>query len=274
MAELALEPSPPAPYRWLRTAGWGFARVFSVLALAVAWEVAARSGAFTPYMLPALSAVLERIWNDLVQGELLLNTGVTLYRALTGFLIGAVAGIVLGMAVSRNAIANWFFDPIISVGFPMPKIAFLPVMMLWLGVYDVSKISMVVLDAIFPVVTATVIGIRGVERELLWSARNFGASERDLLREVVLPAASPQIFTGLQVALPIALIVDIVAEMKMGGVGLGGAMITASRFADSPGVFAGIVEIALAGYVLVRLMALLRRRMLLWHPEALAPATV
>ena len=87
LAELALEPSPPPPYRWLRTAGWGFARVFSVLALAVAWEVAARSGAFTPYMLPALSAVLERIWNDLVQGELLLNTGVTLYRALTGFLI-------------------------------------------------------------------------------------------------------------------------------------------------------------------------------------------
>jgi ABC-type nitrate/sulfonate/bicarbonate transport system permease component len=91
---------------------------------------------------------------------------------------------------------------------------------------------------------------------------------------VVLPAAAPQIFTGLQVALPIALIVAIVAEMKMGGVGLGGAMITASRFADSPGVFAGIVEIAVAGYVLVKLMAVLRRRLLLWHPEALAPATV
>ncbi len=85
----------------------------------------------------------------------------TLYRALAGFAIAAVAGIVLGMAMSRSALAHWFFDPIISVGFPMPKIAFLPVLMLWLGVYDVSKISMVVLDAIFPVVTATVIGIRG-----------------------------------------------------------------------------------------------------------------
>ena len=274
LAELAREPSPPAAYGWLRAAGWGFARVFSIVALAVAWELAARSGAFTPYMLPALSAVLERIWNDLIHGELLLNTGVTLYRALTGFLIGAVAGIVLGMSICSNRVANWFFDPIISVGFPMPKIAFLPVVMLWLGVYDTSKITMIAVEAIFPVVTATIVGIRGVERELLWSARNMGAGERELLWQIALPAALPQIITGLQVALPIALIVAIVTEMFMGGYGLGGAMNTASRFADLRGVFAGIVEIAVVGYALVKGMALLRRRLLLWHQEALEPTTV
>src|SRR5215471_12987906 len=194
-----------ARYRWVQRAGWGFARVFSILALALAWELAARSGAFTPYMLPALSAVLQRVWSDLLTGDLLLNTGVTLYRALTGFFIGAVAGIALGMGISRNRFTNWFFDPIISVGFPMPKIAFLPVVMLWLGVYDVSKITMIAVEAIFPVVTATVVGIRGVERELLWSARNMGAGERELLWQIALPAALPQIITGLQVALPLAL---------------------------------------------------------------------
>src|SRR5262249_50612514 len=104
-----------AAYRWPATAGWGFARVFSLVALAVAWELAARSGAFTLYMLPALSAVLARIWSDLVAGDLVLNTGVTLYRALTGFLIGAVAGVAMGMAISRNRFTHWFFDPIISV---------------------------------------------------------------------------------------------------------------------------------------------------------------
>jgi ABC-type nitrate/sulfonate/bicarbonate transport system permease component len=180
---------------------------------------------------------------------------------------------VLGMAMSRSTGVNWFFDPVISVGFPMPKIAFLPVIILWLGFYDVSKITMVVLDAIFPVVTATIAGIRGVERELIWSARNMGASERQVLRDVVLPAALPQIFTGLQVALPIALIVAIVAEMLMGGYGLGGAMNTASRFADSRGVFAGIVEIGVVGYCLVKAMALVRRRLLIWHQEAQDPAT-
>ena len=133
---------------------------------------------------------------------------------------------------------------------------------------------MVAVEAIFPVVTATVVGLRGVERELIWSARNMGASERDLLWQIALPAALPQIITGLQVALPIALIVAIVTEMYMGGYGLGGAMNTASRFADSRGVFAGIVEIAVIGYAMVKAMSLARRRLLLWHQEAVAPSTV
>jgi ABC-type nitrate/sulfonate/bicarbonate transport system permease component len=253
----------------LRLAPW-----LSVLALALAWELFARSGAVTPFMLPKLSTVLERIGADAASGELWQNLGLTLYRSLTGFAVAAIAGVALGFAVTYSRAMRWLFDPLISVGFPMPKIAFLPIITLWLGFHDLSKISMVVFDAIFPVVTATMAATLAVERELLWSARNLGASERELLHEVVFPAALPQIMTGLQVALPIALIVAIVAEMKMGGVGLGGAMITASRFADSPGVFAGIVEIALAGYVLVRLMAALRRRLLAWHPEASAPATV
>jgi len=274
IASRAPSPARALALRLLRAAGWGCARAFSVVALALAWEWFARSGAVTPFMLPRLSLVLERIWSDLVGGELLLNTGVTVYRAMAGFLIAAVAGIVLGMAISRGRLAHWFFDPIISVGFPMPKIAFLPVVILWLGVYDLSKISMVVLDAIFPVVTATVIGIRGVERELVWSARNMGAGEREILWQISLPAALPQIITGLQVALPIALIVAVVTEMLMGGYGLGGAMMTASRFADSRGIFAGIVEIAVVGFVLVKAMAILRRWLLLWHQEALAPSTV
>jgi ABC-type nitrate/sulfonate/bicarbonate transport system permease component len=262
------------PRVWLGTVGWGVVRSLPILALALGWEALARSGAVTPFMLPALSAVLERIWTDAVAGDLLINAGLTLYRAIAGFLIAASVGIVLGMAMSRNVGVRWLFDPIISVGFPMPKIAFLPVVMLWLGVYDTSKIAMVVLDAIFPVVTATIVGIQGVDRHLLWSARNMGASERELLWQIVLPAAFPQIMTGLQVALPIALIVAIVAEMLMGGYGLGGAMVHASRFADSRGVFAGIVEIAVVGYALVKAMALVRRRVLVWHQEALAPSTV
>jgi ABC-type nitrate/sulfonate/bicarbonate transport system permease component len=253
----------------LRLAPW-----LSVAAVAIAWEAFARSGAVTPFMLPRFTVVVERIWSDAASGDLWQNLGLTLYRSLLGFLVASLLGIGLGFAVSYNRVVRWLLDPLISVGFPMPKIAFLPIITLWLGFHDVSKISMVVFDAVFPVLTATIAATVAVERELLWSARNLGASRGEILHEVVFPAALPQIMTGLQVALPIALIVCIVAEMKLGGVGLGGAMITASRFADSPGVFAGIVEIALAGYVLVRLMALLRRRMLLWHPEALAPATV
>jgi len=257
-----------------RAVALGAARALPIVALLLVWEGIAQSGRVTPFMLPAFSDVAVRIWNDAVAGDLLLNTRVTLYRALVGFLIAAVGGIAIGAAMARSAVARWFFDPIISVGFPMPKIAFLPIIILWLGLFDVSKIAMVVFDAIFPVVTATIAGIAGVERELIWSARNMGARERELIWQIVLPAALPQILTGLQVALPLALIVAIVAEMAMGGYGLGGAMLTASRFADSRGVFAGIVEIAVVGYVLIKAMALLRRHLLAWHQEAMEPTTI
>ena len=253
---------------------WAGARVFSIVLLLAAWELLARSGMFTHYQLPALSDVLVRIWDDAVAGDLWINTGLTLYRALTAFAICAVFGVAIGMAMSRNKIANWFFDPIISVGFPMPKIAFLPVVILWLGVFDLSKITIIVVDAIFPVIAATLIAIAGVDKELIWSARNMGASNRELLTQIVLPAASPQIMTGLQVALPLSLIVAVVAEMLMGGYGLGGAMMTASRFANSTGVFAGIVEIAVVGFCMVKIMALIRRRLLIWHQEAHDPSTV
>jgi ABC-type nitrate/sulfonate/bicarbonate transport system permease component len=114
-----------------------------------------------------------------------------------------------------------------------------------------------------------------VERELIWSARNMGANDRELLTQIMLPAALPQIMTGLQVALPLplTLIVAVVAEMLMGGYGLGGAMMTASRFANSAGVFAGIVEIAVIGYCLVKAMAVARRRLLIWRQEANEPTT-
>lgn len=245
-----------------------------LIVLVLGWEALSRSGVVSTFLLPPLSAVLQRVWDDALSGDLTINLGMTLYRALTGFAIAGIGGVALGILMTRNKFIGWFFDPIVSVGFPMPKIAFLPIFMLWLGLYDVSKISMATFNAIFPVIVATIAAAEGIDRQLLWSARSLGASERQLLREIILPAALPQIMTGLQVALPVSMIVTIVTEMLMGGQGLGGAMIAASRFADSPGVFAGIVEIAIAGLCLVKGIALLRRRLLIWHQEAQAPTTV
>ncbi len=146
--------------------------------------------------------------------------------------------------------------------------------MLWFGVYDVSKIGMIVFDAIFPVITATIVGLQGVGREFIWSARNMGASPQRVLWQIALPAALPQIMTGLQVALPIALIVAIATEMLMGGAGLGGAMLEDSRQADSPAVFAGLIEMTAVGYCAIKLMAVARRRLLLWHQETQQPAGI
>jgi taurine transport system permease protein len=97
----------------MRRLAWGALRLAPVVVLLAAWEVFARSGAVTPFMLPALSTVAERIYDDALGGDLFINIGVTLYRALTGFAIAAVGGVVLGAAMARNAAVRWFFDPII-----------------------------------------------------------------------------------------------------------------------------------------------------------------
>ena len=240
----------------------------SVIALLIGWELLARSGTFTTFLLPPLSLVLERVWEDVTSGALFVNLSLTLYRAGIGFAVSAVLGIAVGILIARIRFFHWFFDPVVSVGFPMPKIAFLPVFMLWFGLYDFSKISMIAFDCIFPVIAATVAATQSVETQIIWSARSLGAKDRTILWEIMLPAALPQILTGLQIALPIALIVAIVCEMLMGGEGLGGAMIQSSRFADSPGVFAGILEIAVAGWCVIKGQEWIRRKLLIWHQES------
>jgi ABC-type nitrate/sulfonate/bicarbonate transport system permease component len=248
--------------------------MFVPLALLAAWELLTRFGGFTTFMLPAPTSVAERIFADITGADFYINLAATLYRMSLGFGIAAAGGVALGLLMHRNRLAHWFFDPIVSVGFPMPKIAFLPVFILWFGLYDGSKITIIAVNAIFPIITATLAGLQGVERELVWSARSLGASERRVGWEIVIPAALPQILTGVQVALPTALIVAIISEMMMGGYGLGGAMMESSRLLDSDGVFAGIVEIAVVGHCVITAMVLIRRHLLAWHPETQEPTTI
>jgi ABC-type nitrate/sulfonate/bicarbonate transport system permease component len=244
----------------------------SILLLLAFWESVAHSGMVTAYLLPPIEAVVLRIGQDIASGEVFVNLGLTLFRTLVGFSVAAVIGIVLGVLMWRSRIVFWFFDPIISMGFPMPKVAFLPIFILWFGLFDLSKIMLIIVNAVFPIVVSTVAGLHQVERELIWSARSMGASERRVSFEIVPCAALPQILTGLQVALPISLIVAVVTEMIMGGGGLGGSMIESARYLISAGVFAGIVEIAVAGFLLIKGMELIRHRLLVWHVETAPPA--
>jgi ABC-type nitrate/sulfonate/bicarbonate transport system permease component len=233
-----------------------------------AWEIVTRLGLVHPFLLPRLSDVLVRVASDAWTGTLFADLGLTLYRALVGFAIAAVLAIPLGVLMARNKGVRWFFDPLISIGFPMPKISFLPIFILWFDIFDTSKIIMIAFSCFFPIVAATYAGTEGVDKWAIWSARALGAKDGQVLREIVLPLALPQILTGLQIALPVGLITTIVTEMLMGGRGIGGAMIHAGRFADSVGVYAGIVEIALMGTLVIRLLERLRARLLVWHAEA------
>jgi ABC-type nitrate/sulfonate/bicarbonate transport system permease component len=236
-------------------------------AILLAWEILARQQIVTPFLLPAMSVVVARVLEDLTSGQLLFDVGLTLYRAFAAFALAAAIGVALGLLMARLATVRWFFDPLVSIGLPMPKLALLPIFMLWFGLFDLSKILIVALSASFQIIIATWAAAHAVEKELIWSARSLGASERQTLWEVVLPAALPQILTGLQIAMPICLIVILVTEMIMGGGGLGDTMLQSARYVDSPGVFAGIVEIGLLGYFVIKGMEALRRHLLAWHQE-------
>ena len=240
----------------------------SIIVLLLAWEILASSGVFTPFLLPKFSVVAERVASDMATGVWFINIGHTLYRAIIGFSAAAVLGVPLGILMARQKTIRWFFDPVISIGFPAPKVAFLPIFILWFDLFDTAKIVLVAFTAIFPIVAASWAGTFTVDKHFIWSARSLGATNREVLSEIILPAAMPQILTGLQIALPISMIVALVTEFLMGGQGLGGAMIEAQRFGDSPGVFAGIVSIALAGFIMIKSLEYLRRRLLSWHSEA------
>jgi ABC-type nitrate/sulfonate/bicarbonate transport system permease component len=248
---------------------WGrsLRRWSSIILLAVAWETGARLHIVSDFLLPPMSVVLTRLFEDTISGDLLEGLWLTMLRCFAGFAISGIAGVIIGVTIARIGVMRWFFDPLVSAGNPMPKIAFLPIFILWFGVFDLSKILMVAFSSVFPVIVATWAATESVDKYMVWSAQSLGVGRRRLLWEIALPAAMPEVFTGLQVALPIALIVDIISEMAMGGEGLGGSMMTSMRFADSPGVFSGIVAIALAGSALVKLMEIVRARLLVWHAE-------
>jgi ABC-type nitrate/sulfonate/bicarbonate transport system permease component len=233
------------------------------------WEFAARERLVSSFLLPAFSRVVARLWEDVASGQIFVLAGQTFLRLLISYSIALVLGIALGILMARVRLVRWLLDPLVSIGLPTPKIAFLPIFVLWFGVFDAPKVAMSIVACIFPLIAGTWSGTQGVDKYLLWSAENLGATRRELLLHVIFPAALPQILTAMQVALPIAFIVVIITEMLTGGNGLGGSMIEAARLAESAAVFAYLIVIGLMGFALLIGLQMARRRILSWHPEVL-----
>ncbi|QLG28794.1 ABC transporter permease [Halorarum halophilum] len=238
--------------------------IYSLVIVLVLWELVAQFGLIHYYFLPPLSDILLRFYELTVSGEMLYNAYLTLRRALVGLAIASVLGIVVGILCARNAAVNWFFDPIIKIGYPVPIISLIPVFMLWFGIGDVSKIIMVAVGTFWPVAVNARDSTRQVEQNLVWSARMMGTGNGRLLRRVILPAAAPGILTGLQIAMPLSLIITFVFEMVAGGGGLGALEIEGVRSFESTQVYAAIIAIMLVGIGLDRILRFARGRLLHW----------
>ena len=176
-----------------------------------AWELAARAGWVDPLFLPSLTAALQSMLAN--AGMLASDAGMSLMRAFTGLFIGASAGLTVGMLMARYRVIDSFVDPLIAAIFPTPKLALFPLLMVWLGLGEASKIGLVAITAFFPVAINTYAGMRNVDKFLIWNARSKGANAFQLLMQVMLPAALPFIFTGFRVATSFSFLLVVAAEM-------------------------------------------------------------
>lgn len=239
-----------------------------LVGLVVVWELVATLGLVPSQALPHTWVVGETLVDLLAAGTLFDLAAVTAGRAFVAFLLAIVIGVALGLAMAQFRAIGWFFDPIISLGFPIPKVTLVPIYVLWFGFGDVPTVALAVTSAVFPIVIATYDGARGVKRELIWSARSMGVSRLRIAREVVLPAALPSIFNGVQIALFLSFVVVVVAEMVTAGGGLGQMLTESVRFFQTATTIAAVITVAVIGLVSDRLFRMLRGRMLEWTDDA------
>jgi len=241
-------------------------RRLTLLAVALlAWELLARSGWFSPITFPSLARIGGEFGRLMVQAAPLGEAAASLHRALAGFALAAAVGVALGVLMGRSAAAAALLDPLFSATYPIPKIALFPIFIFLFGIGSLSKIVLVFLECLYPIVINTCAGTRAVERVLVWSALNMGASRQRILWRVVVPAAAPYLFAGFRVALPIAMIVVIITEMISSADGLGYLVIYALASLRTDRMLAVVVGIALLGLALDRLLVLLRDRLVFWE---------
>lgn len=245
---------------------WRAVRRVALLVLAMAaWELLARSGRFSPILFPSLVAVGREAALLATQGEAWTEVWRSLYRALGGFALAAVVGVLVGLWMGRSPLAASLLDPLLSGTYPVPKIALLPIFIFVLGIGSLSKVALVFLECLYPIVINTYYGARAVDRVLVWSARNMGASPGRVLCRVVLPAAAPFVFAGFRVALPVAMIVVVITEMISSADGLGYLVIYALASLDTDRMLAAVVAIAALGVGLDGLLVRLRDRLVFWE---------
>ena len=236
-----------------------------ILPLLVAWEVAARSGLWSPLIFPSLVKISTELVSFFGRSEYLHEAWVSLYRAFAGFALAAAVGVPIGMVMGRSRWAAGLLDPLFSGTYAVPKLALFPIFIFVFGIGSLSKVALVFLECLYPIVIVTSQGARGVNPVLLWSARNMGASRAAILRRVVIPATTPFIFAGFRVAVPVAMIVVVITEMVSSADGLGYQVIYALSSLRTDRMLAVVVVIAALGWLLDRGLVMLRNRLVYWE---------
>lgn len=261
----AAGPSPHAgaPARdWSRTRLSGFVLVAALLLL---WELSARLAWVVSDNWPPFSSVLRAVVQGLASGELSAVLGDSLYRMLAGFAAGCAAGVAAGLLLGSHRPLEWLVRPQIEVLRTLPSPAIVPPLILFLGVDDALKIFIVAMAVFFPVFISTLSGVRGADETLRLTARTFGLGRLATLRKIVLPAALPATLAGMRTALSLALIMTVTAEMISGASGVGHYLMSMQYALRADMMYASVICLSAAGYLLNRLFLVFERRLLFWN---------
>ena len=243
----------------------GLLRYAPVLILFAAWEALTVSGVVSTAMLPHLSAVGAAFLDMLASGELLTNAARSLTRAAAGLAAAIVVGVAAGVLMARFRAFRLLVNPIVQIFYPMPKSALIPVMMIWFGLGDSSKIALIFLGCLLPVIVSAYNGARGVPPALTWSALSLGAGRARVLVDVILRAASPEILSGIRTAVAFAFILMVSSEFVIAKDGLGSLISSLGDGGVYPAMFAVILTVAAAGFAADRLYGAFARRQLRWR---------
>ena len=233
--------------------------------MAVAWEASTRFHLVSELALPPLSNVVSA-WVRLAAGGELLTHGIdSLYRTTAGLLCAVLAGSLLGVLMGWSRLCDTIFGPLVRMLYPLPKSALIPMMALWLGFGDASKIVLIFLGCTLPVAISAYNGARGVDRTLVWSARALGASRTRTLFDVVMPGALPELMSGIRIALATSFILLVSSEFIAARKGLGFMIGVLGEGGVYDAMFAAVLTVALLGFIADRLYLMAMRRVLRWR---------
>jgi NitT/TauT family transport system permease protein len=240
------------------------ARVLGLLALVLAWEAVTRTGWVPALFLPSPLGVLSAAAEMLATGEMAVHIATSLQRIVLGFGLGALGGVTVGLAVGVFSLAEAIGNPLIAATFPIPKIALLPLLILWLGIGEASKVAVIMLGVFFPMAINTYTGVRHADPLLVRAAVSFGAGRWSVIRKVLLPSALPMIFAGLKLGAGTSLLLLVAAEMIAASSGIGFLILNAQNLMETTKLMVGIVLLSLLGLASHWLLVRLERAALPW----------
>ena len=225
------------------------------LVVGAIWELVAHSAAFPDRLFPSLEVVAATAWRLTLAGILPHHAADTVFRLAAGFAIAALAGVAIGIAMGRSRMAESLLLPLVSIGAPIPGLAYAPLFLLWFGLGDTGSIVLVAFVAAFPVIQNSWTGVKAVKEIWVRAARTMGAEGRLLFRHVILPGALPYILTGLRLGLAqawrILVAVEMLAAVEWG---LGWLIFGAREFLNTDAMLAGIAVIGAIGLALEKLV--------------------